>query len=166
MDNFFRLNPHLEQAKILKLYPGYPSLDAIKEFGKDFVFHIGTVFIAEAQRKNTVYMFRYDYASPLMKLLKFGAMHTGEAMFVCGIFKSNPFIAFDKNAGTKLGNYIHTEWLNFVKYGNPNGNGEIIWPEYGEERNTLILDRTLSVEKDPSLKVRKALHGLRVYRDW
>jgi para-nitrobenzyl esterase len=111
-----------------------------------------------------VWMYRFDYVMPIFKMLKLGAVHTEEAMFVCGK-TPNSMLMFDRKNGRRIAEDTHEFWRNFIKYGDPNGTGEEIWPEYSEERKTFIFDTKYSVACDPSHDARIALQGIRPYAD-
>lgn len=165
MEKFFALNPWIDRENIISAYPSYPSFEAIKEIGQELVIHIGNVYMADAMSRTApVWMYRYDYALPIFKMMKFGAVHTEENLFVCGIrARAGIFLLFAGKDGKRIAEDTHVFWRNFIKYGNPNGTGEQAWPEYGKERKTFIIDKEYSVILDPSHDTRVALQGIRPY---
>jgi para-nitrobenzyl esterase len=165
MDKFFSLNPWIEKKKMLAVYPGYPSFEAIKAIGQDLVIQIGNVYMADAMSSTApVWMYRFDYVLPICKMMKLGAVHTEENLFVCGEReKAGIFMLFAGKDGKRVAEDTHVFWRNFIKYGNPNGTGVQTWPEYGKERKTFIFNKEYSVILDPSHDARIALQGIRPY---
>jgi len=47
------------------------------------------------------------------------------------IFHSAPLVGFNYTADEeKLSNQMIAYWTNFAKYGDPNGDGDLSWPQY------------------------------------
>ena len=51
-------------------------------------------------------------------------------------------------------------WASFAHTGAPGG-AKPGWPEYGQERNTLVLDAEPRLEADPRREVRQFFEGVR-----
>jgi len=125
-------------------------------FSTDYMFAIGTHKIAEIQSKyNDVYMYRYDFIPPLMKLSGQGATH---ALEVAPVFNYNEFplkmfyLLTRPSSKQLLTQYMHESWVNFIKTGNPNCEQlTITWEKYDKEnRKTLLFDREPSLVDNPA----------------
>lgn len=66
----------------------------------------------------------------------FSTGHGGELSF---IFHSAPQMGFNFTADEeKLSNQMITYWTNFAKYGDPNGKGDLSWPQYTYQTKSVL----------------------------
>lgn len=166
MDKFFADHPEIDKEKILKLYPDYPSKKSFQEIGKEIFFHLPTVDIAYHMAEHAKsYVFHFDYALPMIKLLGYGAAHCTNSAFTAGIPIKTFLGWFAGKKGELMRDRVHHYWCNFIATGDPNGNGEPDWPECGMERNTNFLDVKCHVEKAPFEKERQAYGVPRPYKN-
>lgn len=164
MDKFFADHLNLDENEILNLYPDYPSKRAFQEIGKEVFFHLPTLDIAYHMAKHAkVYVFHFDYALPIIKLLGFGAAHCTNSAFTAGIPIKTFLGWFAGKKGKLMRNRVHHYWCNFIATGNPNGNGEPEWLECGKERNINFLDIECHLEQAPFEKERRTYGILRPY---
>ena len=73
-------------------------------------------------------------ASPLARGLFRGANHASEMPYVYGMSWGRPFQGGDKAVSDAMNRY----WANFVKTGDPNGEGLDVWPVYEDGENTVM----------------------------
>jgi len=77
-----------------------------------------------------VYVYNFDRKIPANgDFVKYGAFHTGEVCYVMNNLKflnNRPFGPTDNKLADMMSDY----WVNFIKTGNPNGNGLPEWPKY------------------------------------
>jgi para-nitrobenzyl esterase len=112
----------------------------------DRQFRIPAVRLAEAQSGHNpnVYNYVFDWKSPMQKL---GACHALEVGFVFG----NLYSKFN-GSGPKadsLAGKIQDSWIAFARTGNPSCFSLGQWPQYGAQRQTMILGEKCHVEKAP-----------------
>ena len=131
----------------------------------DVGFRMPSVWLAEGHgRVAPVYLYRFDYATPIMKLLLVGAAHATELPYVWGT------LGAPKDVTLKLGGArtakavskrIRTRWVNFAATAKPAGPlGEPEWMPYQEaDRACLIIDRTDRVVYDADADARNAWGG-------
>lgn len=128
----------------------------------DVGFRMPSVWFSEGHsRVAPVYLYRFDYASPLMKVLLVGAAHATELPYVWGTLGAPKDVTL-KLGGTKaakaVSKRIRTRWVNFATHAKPIGlDGEPEWTPYQEaDRACLIIDRTDRVVNDVDADIRAA----------
>jgi para-nitrobenzyl esterase len=128
----------------------------------DIGFRMPSLWFAEGHsRVAPTYLYRFDYASPLMKLLLVGAAHATELPYVWGTLGAPRDVTL-KLGGTKtaiaVSKRIRTRWVNFATDAKPIGAlGEPEWTPYQEaDRACLIIDRTDRVVYDADALTRPA----------
>ena len=128
----------------------------------DIGFRMPSVWFSEGHgRVAPVYLYRFDYASPLMKLLLVGAAHATELPYVWGTLGAPKDVTL-KLGGAKtaiaVSKRIRTRWVNFATHAKPIGApGEPEWTPYQEaDRACLIIDRADRVVYDADAHIRPA----------
>ena len=125
-------------------------------FSKDYMFLLGSLEIADilSQNNQDVWMYRYDFMPPVLRLFGLKATH---GIDIASVFDKPSMTdytlwLFTRPSSKKLlYQYVHNSWLNFAKTGNPNGDHLTLeWKKYDvEKRNTILFDRKLSVKENP-----------------
>ncbi|ORA11191.1 carboxylesterase/lipase family protein [Mycobacterium arosiense] len=128
----------------------------------DVGFRMPSVWLAEGHaRVAPVYLYRFDYATPLLKLLMVGAAHATELPFVWGNLGA-PMDPTLKLGGTKaakaVSKRVRTRWINFAAHATPAGPaGAPEWTPYAQtDRSCLIIGRTDTVAQDIDADIRAA----------
>ncbi|WP_156689367.1 carboxylesterase/lipase family protein [Mycobacterium sp. Marseille-P9652] len=128
----------------------------------DVGFRMPSVWLAEGQaRVAPVYLYRFDYATPLLKLLLVNAAHATELPYVWGNL-GGPKDPTLKLGGAKTARAVsrrmRTRWINFAAHGNPAGPpGEPDWAPYrAPERACLVVDKRDTVVHDVDARIRAA----------
>lgn len=128
----------------------------------DVGFRMPTVWLAEGH--NTVapvYLYRFDYATPIMKLLLVGAAHATELPYVWGTLGAPQDMTL-KLGGAKIAKAvskrIRTRWVNFAATAKPTGpDGEPDWTPYTDaDRACLLIDRSDRIVHDVDAEIRAA----------
>ncbi len=79
-----------------------------------------------------------------------GPNHAGELPYVFGNLHRHAWCYDESDA--RLAEQMMSYWVNFVKTGDPNGEGLPLWPQFGEDRSRLLsLGDTVELAEDPSL---------------
>jgi len=168
----------------LRLYPpGSPKLDAesARALGGDLTIIHPTWSWIEAQKARgtrEVFRFRFDRC-PLTPKGWFGdsdpreagAFHAGEIVYVFDNLDAVPWIIED--ADRALAKLASGYWVNFVKTGDPNGDGLPPWPSFrSEHAPIMLLDATSAAvpeqnrERHVFLAEATARLRGRAYRSW
>ncbi|KAA0094077.1 carboxylesterase/lipase family protein [Mycolicibacterium sp. P1-18] len=150
------------EADLMSAYPGRgktPGMGVARDIG----FRMPTIWFAEGHAAVApVFTYRFDWATPMLKLLRLGAAHATELPYVWGNLvagsKDPTFKLGGLKAGTALSERIRTRWVNFAATGEPTGPaGEPRWRPYrDEDRATLLLDKSDVVVEDPDRPLRAA----------
>ncbi len=82
---------------------------------------------AFAEQGQDVYAYNFDATTARTLEAGLGATHALELPFA---FNTLSALGVKDAAHEKLSNEMHRRWANFIKHGNPNAEGESIWPKY------------------------------------
>jgi len=129
----------------------------VKNFLRDYVFFLGSLEVADilSERNQDVWMYRFDFMPPLLRLLGMKATHSIDIQMT---FDSDDDVVgkllwlFTRPSSKKiLYNMVHNSWVNFCKTGNPNGDHlPLTWEKFDvKKRKTLLMDRNPSIVEDP-----------------
>jgi para-nitrobenzyl esterase len=124
----------------------------------DIGFRMPTVWAAAGLSVAApTYLYRFDFSTPLLKLIGIGAAHATELPYVWGNLDSTPkdptFRLGGRKAGEALSERVRERWVGFIRDGVP-GEG---WPAYAEPtRATLVIDRADSVVDDLDRTLRES----------
>jgi len=128
----------------------------------DVGFRMPSVWLAEGHNAVApVYLYRFDYASPVMKLLLVGAAHATELPYVWGTLGVPQDMTL-KLGGAKtakaVSKRIRSRWVNFAATTKPAGlPGEPEWTPYQDsDRACLIIDQRDRIVHDVDAEIRKA----------
>ncbi|WP_313674893.1 carboxylesterase/lipase family protein [Mycolicibacterium sp.] len=128
----------------------------------DVGFRMPSVWLAEGHcQVAPVYLYRFDYATPIMKMLLVGAAHATELPYVWGTLGAPRDVTL-KLGGVKtakaVSKRVRTRWVNFAATAKPAGPlGEPEWLPYQDaDRACLIIDRTDRLISDSDAHIRAA----------
>ena len=115
---------------------------------RDIGFRMPSVWLAEAHAAVApVYLYRFDFATPMLRMLRLGGAHATELPYVWGNLVAGPkdptFKLGGLKAGTALSRRMRARWRNFAVHGEPDGlPGDPRWRPYRrDDRATLVIDR-------------------------
>lgn len=130
---------------------------------RDIGFRMPSIWFAEGHSAIApVYTYRFDWATPMLRLIRLGAAHATELPYVWGNLvagsKDPTFKLGGLKTGTAISERIRTRWLNFAATGDPVGPaGEPRWRRYRDgDRATLMIDKRDTVVEDPDRSLRAA----------
>lgn len=128
----------------------------------DVGFRMPSVWLAEGHAHVApVYLYRFDYATPLLKLLLVNAAHATELPYVWGNLGApkDPTLKLGGSKTAKaVSKRMRTRWTNFAARSTPAGPaGEPDWRPYREDdRACLLIDSTDTVAQDVDANIRAA----------
>lgn len=154
------------EAQLGSAYPGRgktPGLGVARDLG----FRMPSIWFAEGHCAShgadaPVYTYRFDWSTPMLRLLRLGAAHATELPYVWGNLVAGPkdptFRLGGLRSGTAVSQRIRTRWLNFAARGEPIGApGEPRWRPYrDDDRATLLIDKSDTVVDDADRSQRAA----------
>jgi para-nitrobenzyl esterase len=156
------------ETRVETAYPHFPRHRTPAELSRDAGFRMPSVWLAAAHSVVApTWMYRFDHATPALRVLGIGATHGAEIAYVFGTFgtgRRDPTFRLGGRAeAEQLSTGIRRRWLSFAESGEPLGLGPLEggpapeWPRYDAERRaTLLFDRGERVVDDPDAEIRRA----------
>jgi para-nitrobenzyl esterase len=96
--------------------------------------------------RNPIYVYQYLHATPGPKMARYGSFHTAEVPYIFQNLsaRDRTFTAADLQVSKQISSYV----LNFIRTGNPNGDGLTYWPSYNlADEPAIRLDTAASVSR-------------------
>ena len=150
------------EHQIVAAYPRMRRKSRGLSIATDVGFRMPSVWLAEGHsRVAPVYLYRFDYSTPLLKLFLVRAAHATELPYVWGNL-GGPKDPTLKLGGAKtaraISRRVRTRWINFAAQGKPQGPaGEPDWTAYQQaDRACLIIDRHDDVVHDLDARIQAA----------
>ncbi len=143
------------EAQIGSAYAGVKTKARGLHVARDVGFRMPTVWFAEGHAAVApVYLYRFDWTTPMLRLLRLGAAHATELPYVWGNLvmgtKDITFKLGGLKPGTAVSRRMQARWLDFAKGGAP-------WSGYtAEDRSTLVIDKDDDVAQDLDREIRAA----------
>ena len=128
----------------------------------DVGFRMPSVWLAEGHiRVAPVYLYRFDYSTPLLKLLLVNAAHATELPYVWGNLggpKDPTLLLGGTKTAKAVSKRMRTRWINFATHCKPAGPaGEADWTPYQKtDRACLIIDKRDAIAHDVDAHIRAA----------
>ncbi|MGG7509520.1 carboxylesterase/lipase family protein [Plantibacter sp. YIM 135249] len=174
-------HPELElpdEAQLGSAYTGLAPVQTNLGITRDFGFRMPTVWIAEAHSRHApCWVYRFDYAPPMLKALRIGATHATELPYVWGNLSHGARDITYKLGGRRTAERVsarmQARWLAFAQGSDPVVSGAVAgtiagsavesvahaadWPRYAlEDRASLVIDTEESVAFDLDGPLREA----------
>ena len=137
----------------------------------DSYFRIPSIRLAEMQSNNQAdtYMYMFTYPSPIRNG-SLGAVHAIEIPFVFGTLnmpRNDNFKLFPaSNKETEsLSAQMMESWISFARNGNPNHKEIPEWPQYKNNRATMVFGKDIKVINDPSKKERSVWDDIIIFKE-
>lgn len=167
--NMLKINGYWNlKSEMEKLYGKMKIKDAVKAANKDRMFFSDSVSMALALSKHSkAYMYRFDFAPLICKILRIGATHTMDVCPGLDTYDGNMSKLY-KRVKPELVEYLHNQlhgsFVRFIKTGNPAGE-DVNWPVFEEENmNTYIIDKKSYLQSAPLKEFYELWKGIRVYK--
>jgi para-nitrobenzyl esterase len=151
------------EAQIGSAYAGMRMRAKGMGVARDIGFRMPSLWLVEGHRAGApVYLYRYDWSTPMLKLMRIGATHATELPYVWGNLVQGPRDITFKLGGLKAGKAVSARmmarWRNFAAQAKPVGlPDEPAWIPYQEaDRACLVIDRQDSVVNDIDRDIRAA----------
>lgn len=128
----------------------------------DIGFRMPSIWFADGHRAAApVYLYRFDFSTPLLRAVRLHAAHATELPYVWGNLvsgrKDPTFALGGLKAGKEVSRRLRARWTNFARTGEPSAPGEPQWHPYDTERRaTLVIDKQDTVVDDLDAPVRRA----------
>ncbi|GAA1481127.1 carboxylesterase/lipase family protein [Gordonia sinesedis] len=153
--------PLPDRERVEEVYAGLaPDAAGIGVAG-DVAFRMPTLWLAVAHaRRAPVFLYRFDFAPRLLRLLRIGAGHATELPYVWGNFPTALrrvlFLLGGGEAGMALSERMRRRWTRFARAGDPSTR-DLPWPPFTDScRQTLLIDDEDCIVDDPDRELRAA----------
>lgn len=154
--NLHAEQPDLALPSVDQVLTGYAGLNARRRglaIARDIAFRLPTLWAAEGHaRVADTWLYRFDIATPALRVLGIGATHGAELPYVWGNFgprRGNlPFRLGGRRAAEVASARIQARWGAFVRGEQPDAAGAVEWPRYASDRRTLVIAPTDHVADD------------------
>ncbi|WP_309297292.1 carboxylesterase/lipase family protein [Lolliginicoccus levis] len=162
---FARTDPARRDA-VINAYRGYPGRRAAIELGGDAMFWQPSIEAASGHSAAApTFMYRYDLAPRMLRLLRMGATHATDLPAVFGTLDSRAARVLTSVGGRRdlaaVSQRMREHWTHFAHTGAPRPD----WPRYDTStRRTKIFDQEDRVDRDPRAACRLAWNGYQTYR--
>lgn len=127
--------------ELLDFYPAPNDATAAisqKNLSRDLMFGVQNYTLANtvSQQGKDVYVYQFSRKVPPGEYKDFGAFHTAEVPYAFNNLKfvNRPWAAIDHELADVMSSY----WVNFIKTGNPNGEGMLDWPSYNPKSHKIM----------------------------
>ena len=129
----------------------------------DLGFRMPSIWFADGHRAVApVYLYRFDFATAMLRVLRLHAAHATELPFVwgnLGAVRKDPMFALGgRRVGEAVSQRVRARWTNFATNNQPSApGGEPQWRPYAaDDRATLVIDKQDTVVDDLDAHVRRA----------
>ncbi len=149
-------------AEILSAYAGLRVKKQGPAISRDLGFRMPTLWVAQGHAAVApTYLYRFDWATPMLKLLGIGATHGTELPYLWGNLhggkKDITFRLGGLRTGHALSARLQQRWIGFAVDTAPQADGAADWQPYtAEQRATLVIDRVDRVAPDLDHDLRAA----------
>ncbi|TFV57377.1 carboxylesterase/lipase family protein [Mycobacterium sp. PS03-16] len=140
------------EEELVAAYPGLRGKARGLGVARDIGFRMPSVWFAEGHSAIApVYLYRFDFATPMLRLIRLGAAHATELPYVWGNLVAGPkdptFKLGGLKAGTAVSERMRARWTGFAAAGEPGGSPR--WRAYrSDDRATLVIDGDDAVVDD------------------
>jgi para-nitrobenzyl esterase len=149
------------RAQITSAYSGMRPKVAGLGVARDIAFRMPTLWLAESHSRHApVFLYRFDWATRMLRALRVGATHATELPYLWGNLVAGPkditFKLGGRRTGEALSDRMQRRWVSFARYGDPAVDGPL-WPAFDERtRTTLVIDDDDRVVDDLDADIRRA----------
>ncbi|TQJ32104.1 carboxylesterase/lipase family protein [Microbacterium sp. SLBN-146] len=137
---------------------------------RDIGFRMPTLWIAEGHaRVADVWLYRFDHASPFLRLIGLGATHATELPYLWGNLDGGPKDPTFRLGGRRLAQAVsrrmQERWTSFAHGRTPDAADTVVWGRYrtvdgtgdgDRPRETLVIDHVDTLVSDPDASLRTA----------
>ncbi|MFF3026412.1 carboxylesterase/lipase family protein [Microbacterium sp. NPDC057944] len=133
--------------QVLGAYEGARERALGLGIARDIGFRMPSLWVAEGHsRIAPVWFYRFDHASPFLRLIGLGATHATELPYLWGNLDGGPKDPTFRLGGRKVARRISARmqrrWTAFARGLAPDAEGAAVWEPYDpERRETLAIDR-------------------------
>ncbi len=138
VERMFAATDPAAKDEVLRHYPDYPSGRTLTKLATDCFFVRPMIAAAEAHARHApTYLYRMDYAPPLLRWIGMGAIHATDIPLVFGFDMpaTQPFTTGERREYRALGDWVRQHWIEFAR------TGAAGWPAYNDDKAAVVIDR-------------------------
>lgn len=149
------------RERVQEVYAGLAPEAAGIGVAGDVAFRMPTLWLAAAHAQHSpVFLYRFDFAPRLLRLLRIGAGHATELPYVWDNFPTALrrvlFMLGGAEAGKRVSERMRRRWTRFARAGDP-ATTALPWPPFTDScRQTLLIDDEDCIVDDPDRALRGA----------
>lgn len=149
---------HLRE-RVLQAYPQFPRKPGALQVSSDAGIGMPVQWLAAAHaRAHPTFVYRFDQATPLMKLMRLGAVHASELPYTFGTVPERNHLNRRQaiwwgglRAAQRVSASMQESWIQFISDGSPG------WQAFTPDRRaTKIINAADTVQFDPARERRTA----------
>lgn len=150
------------EEQVLSAYADVRAKGRGLAVARDIGFRMPTLWLAQAHAcVAPTYLYRFDWATPLLRLLRIGATHATELPYLWGNLVAGPkdptFKLGGLRAGRVLSARMQQRWRSFIAGDAPDAPGAPAWPAFDPRgRATMVIDRQDVLVGDLDAELRAA----------
>ncbi len=150
------------EDRVLSAYTGVRAKGRGLAVARDIGFRMPAVWLAQAHASVApTYLYRFDWATPLLRLLRIGATHATELPYLWGNLVAGPKDPTFKLGGLRTGRVLSARmqqrWRSFIAGDGPDAPGAPAWPAFDPRgRATMVIDREDVLVGDLDAELRAA----------
>lgn len=151
-----------ERSQVLAAYEHVRHRALGLDIAGDIGFRLPTLWVAEGHSAVApVYLYRFDHSTPFLRLVRLGATHGSELIYLWGTLDGGPkdltFRLGGRRTGEELSTRMQQRWSAFAHGREPAASDSPDWPAYSADtRATLVIDRRDRVVDDLDADLRRA----------
>lgn len=144
-EGLHRLLAEVQEAHPGDVVPAVPThRRALFDEATDASFRMPAVWIAEGHsRVAPTFLYRFDHATPALRLIGIDAAHATEIPYVFGTFgviPKDPTLALGgRHEAERISQRVRRRWVGFAATRRPDAGPEAAWPPYDAETRTSLL---------------------------
>ncbi|MCJ1707630.1 carboxylesterase/lipase family protein [Microbacterium sp. VKM Ac-2923] len=151
-----------ERSQVLAAYEHVRHRALGLDIAGDIGFRLPTLWVAEGHSAVApVYLYRFDHSTPFLRLVRLGATHGSELIYLWGALDGGPkdltFRLGGRRTAEELSARMQERWSAFAHGREPAASESPDWPPYSvDTRATLVIDRRDRVVGDLDADLRRA----------
>jgi para-nitrobenzyl esterase len=135
--------PIPDERRILGVYPRHPKAAGLA-IARDLAFRMPAIWVAHAHSARVpVYLYRFDWAPRMYKVLRLGATHGTELNYMWGNLPTGSrditYKLGGRSTGEKVAERMLDRWGSFVRDGVPGHRGGTDWSAFSPDRRTSMV---------------------------
>lgn len=136
VDRMFAATDPAARKNVLAHYPDYPSAATLTRLATDCFFVRPMIAAAEGHARHApTYLYRIDYAPPVLRRIGMGAIHATDVPLLFGSAGAAALAVGGRREHRAIGDWVQQHWVEFAR------TGSAAWPAYADGEAAMVIDR-------------------------